>query len=351
MNSLLRRIALCVLVVAIAGCSAVSSTVSDAKDTVGGWFGGGGDTLASPTSKKGIGTGPAVKYAATIRIAKLVDQRKVSDPRFLGVRTVRVKGITARELMMDQDIATLATTALKRRFDGEGFQVLEGSAATNALFEVTGVIKALAVDVKNRDEMNIVLETTLKDIASGQVVWSGQVTETHDRFGGVGGNSKEDIIDYLNVGLYRVNGKTVEAMSGALMATRPELFNLTPGSKPIPGVTVFVAPTAAAVAPAVAPTLAPYGSSAYGVPENAPIPAPSYAPHASASAGLLLVNTNPQRAKVYLDGVYYGLSPLRLEMDAGIHAISVKLAGYKMITEKVSVRKGDNTEMELNLER
>jgi len=63
------------------------------------------------------------------------------------------------------------------------------------------------------------------------------------------------------------------------------------------------------------------------------------------------VNTTPQRAKVYLDGVYYGLSPLRLEMDPGVHAISVKLEGYKMVTEKVSVRKGDNTEMELNLER
>jgi len=69
------------------------------------------------------------------------------------------------------------------------------------------------------------------------------------------------------------------------------------------------------------------------------------------TAGLLLVNTNPQRAKVYLDGVYYGMSPLRLEMEPGVRAISVKLEGYKMVTEKVSVRKGDNTEMELNLER
>jgi hypothetical protein len=66
---------------------------------------------------------------------------------------------------------------------------------------------------------------------------------------------------------------------------------------------------------------------------------------------LLLVNTNPPRAKVYLDDVYYGLSPLRLEMEPGVHAISVKLDSYKMVTEKVSVRKGDSTEMELKLER
>jgi hypothetical protein len=66
---------------------------------------------------------------------------------------------------------------------------------------------------------------------------------------------------------------------------------------------------------------------------------------------LLAVNTNPPRAKVYLDGVYYGLSPLRAEVEPGVHAISVKLEGYRMATDKVSVRKGDTTEMELSLER
>jgi hypothetical protein len=90
---------------------------------------------------------------------------------------------------------------------------------------------------------------------------------------------------------------------------------------------------------------------AYGVQPGSAVPPPAYVPHASDTAGLLLVNTNPSRAKVYLDGVYYGLSPLRLEMEPGVHAISVKLEGYKMVTEKVSVRKGDNTEMELNLDR
>src|SRR3989338_7965259 len=137
----------------------------------------------------------------------------------------------------------------------------------------------------------------------------------------------------------------VEAVSSSLIASRPELFNLTAGTKPIPGVTVYVAPAAAKAAPAA--TVAP----GYGAQPGATAPPPAYMPRASATAGLLLVNTNPQRAKVYLDGVYYGLSPLRLEMEPGVHAISVKLEGYKMITEKVSVRKGDNTEMELNLDR
>ena len=142
---------------------------------------------------------------------------------------------------------------------------------------------------------------------------------------------------------YVCQQKTVEAISASLMASQPELFNLTAGTKPIPGVTVYVAPAAAKAAPAA--TVTP----GYGVQPGAAAPPSAYMPRASATAGLLLVNTNPQRAKVYLDGVYYGLSPLRLEMEPGVHAISVKLEGYKMVTEKVSVRKGDNTEMELNL--
>lgn len=352
MNSLSRRIALCVLLLALAGCSAVSTTVKDAKNTVGGWFGSSDDsTLSTANTRKAAGNGPLLKYAATLRVGKYVDQRKVSNPRWLGVLTSRVKGINGRELIMDQDVATIATAAIKRQFDGEGFQVLEGSAADNALFEVSGVIKEMTLNVKERDDLYIVIETTLKDVATGKVVWSGMVTEKHDRFAGVTGNDKSDVVAYLNWGLRTVNKKTVEAITTALMATRPELFNLTPGSKPIPGVTVFVAPTAASVAPAASPVLAPYGSATYGVPANAPVPASSYSPHASATAGLLLVNSDPQRAKVYLDGVYYGLSPLRLEMEPGVHAISVKLEGYKMVTEKVSVRKGDNTEIELHLER
>ena len=89
----------------------------------------------------------------------------------------------------------------------------------------------------------------------------------------------------------------------------------------------------------------------YGAPPGGAVPPPAYMPRAGETTGLLLVNTSPSRAKVYLDGVYYGLSPLRLEMEPAVHAISVKLEGYKMVTEKVSVRKGDNTEMELKLER
>ena len=343
MNLLSRRAALVVLLFAVAGCA----SVKDAKDSVSGWINGGDSTLSAGGEKKAGNSGPMLKYAATLRVGKYVDQRKMGNPRLLGTIDARVRGIDGNQLLLDQEISGIVTTAIKGRFDVEGFQVLEGSNAANALFEVSGVVKELTLNVKNRDEISIGIETTLKDLGSGEVVWSGLVTEKHDRFAGVSGNDKEDIVAYFNKELKVAANKTVEAVSASLMAAKPELFNLTAGTKPIPGVTVYVAPNAAKPAPAVMPATMP----AYGVQPGSAAPPPSYVPQASATAGLLLVNTSPSRAKVYLDGVYYGLSPLRLEMEPGVHAISVKLEGYKMVTEKVSVRKGDNTEMELNLER
>jgi hypothetical protein len=346
MSSLSQRIALLVFLSAVAGCS----TINDATNTVGGWIGsvgnGGSSTLETVKATPGANSGSAslLKYAATIRVNNYVDQRKISNPRYLGQLAARVGGMSGNELLMDQDVAAIATSAIKKRFDAEGFQVMEGASAGNAVFEVTGVVKELTLNIKERDEIAIAIETTLKEVATGKVVWSGLVTEKNDRFAGVGGNSKEDVIAYLNRELRVTSTKTVEAIGATLMAARPDLFNLTPGTKPIPGVTVYVAPALPKAAPVAAvPTVN------YGVVQSE-VPVSTYRPHASEANGLLLVNTNPARAKVYLDGVYYGMSPLRLEMEPGIHAISVKLVGYNMVTEKVSVRRGDNTEIELNLE-
>ena len=168
----------------------------------------------------------------------------------LGISTQRIRGVDGDQLLIDQEIANIVTVAIKKRFDGEGYQVLEGSSASNALFEVSGAIKDLTLNVKERDEINIAIETTLKEVATGKVVWSGLVMEKNDRFAGVSGNNKDDVIAYLNKELRVASNKTVEAISASLMASQPELFNLTAGTKPIPGVTVYVAPTAAKPAPA-----------------------------------------------------------------------------------------------------
>jgi hypothetical protein len=70
----------------------------------------------------------------------------------------------------------------------------------------------------------------------------------------------------------------------------------------------------------------------------------------SVENGTLIVTTTPDRAKVYVDGVYFGLSPLHVEMTPGVRSVIAKSEGYHPASEKVSIRKGDSTELELVLE-
>ena len=334
----LQRILLSLTVASALGCSDMNLS------SLSGTFGGEG-TIHVTESKKANPNAPLLKYAASIRIGRYTDSRKMDNPRKIGTGAENVSGMSGKDIVLDQDVATMVAGTMKARLDDTGFQVSEAQDG-NALFELSGVVKELTYDVKVRDEISIVVETTLKEVSTDKVVWSGIVAEKNDRFAGVSGNNKSDVAIYLRKELGIVTEKTTEAISASLMVARPELFNLTPGTKAIPGVTVLVAPT---VTNTSAPTLP--------VQQVAPIPSVSttapaqvYTPQATATSGLLLVNTSPARARVYLDDVYYGLSPLRLEMEPGVHTISVKIEGYKMVSEKVSVRKGDSTEMDLSLE-
>ena len=205
----------------------------------------------------------------------------------------------------------------------------------SALFELSGVVKDLSYDVKVRDHVFIKLDSTLTEVATGKTVWAGEVEQKDERFAGVSGNTKSDIADYLKYELGIVTGKTTEAINAVLVATHPEMFNLTPGAKLIPGVKEFVTP---AVSPEVQ-TASPLA-----------VPAPGDKSQASSGNGLLVVSAKPGHAKVYVDGVYFGISPLRAETEIGVHTVDVKLKGYKTASEKLSIRNGESTELDLTLE-
>lgn len=269
-----------------------------------------------------------VKYQASVRITGYVDARHMGNPRKIGATEVRVFGLSGSELILDRDVTDVVTASLSRRLDDMGMRMLAKDDAS-AMFELSGVIKDLRYDVKVRDQVLIRLETTLKEAATGKVVWAGEVEQKDDRFAGVSGNSKSDIADYLKQEVGVVTGKTAEAIYAVLMATRPELFSLAPGAKVIAGVTVFVSPNGS-------------GSPAPDTALLQPVPGAS---------GTLVVRTEPARAKVYLDGVYYGMSPLNIQGAAGIRTVEVKLSGYKTASEKVAVRAGATTELEFQLEK
>lgn len=324
----------------MAGCSGMS------LPSTGGVFGGeGGSYIHVEENKKTTPNGALLKNAASIRINSYMDARKIGSPRKIGAGAENVFGMSGKDIVLDQDVATMVTGAMKTRLDDAGFQVNERQDST--LFELSGVVKDLSYDVKARDEVYIAIETTLKEAATGKVLWSGIVTEKNDRFAGVSGNNKNDVAIYLCKELGIVIEETTGAISASLMVMYPELFNQTPGAKATPGVAVLIAPTVANTPPPAMPVQQTVPMPAV----HTVAPAPAYTPQVAATSGLLLVNTNPARAKVYLDDVYYGLSPLRLEMEPGVHAINIKMEGYKTVAEKVSVRKGDSTEVDLSLER
>ena len=51
------------------------------------------------------------------------------------------------------------------------------------------------------------------------------------------------------------------------------------------------------------------------------------------------------------DDIYYGTSPLRLEFDPGVKLFHFELTGYKTVAEKVSIRSGETTELEVDFEK
>lgn len=291
-----------------------------------------GDDVLHYTAPAMSGQAPVVNGIA-IRITPYIDKREEKNPQRLGVMTARVFGLSGNSLILDQNVASVATDAYKRRFQKAGFEVLDDGATKMAAFELSGVVQRLTMNTKDRDEINIAIETSLTDMATGKVIWSALVTEKNDRFAGVAGNSKGDLVGYLNRSVGVVAGKTVDAVNALLMASYPALFNLTPGTKSIAGVTVYSAPVVPAAAVA-APVMA----------VTAPVVA-------VVTTGTLRLSSKPSRAKVYLDGIYFGLTPLHAEIDAGVHEVEVKLDGYKSVSEKVSVRKADTTELELSLKR
>lgn len=63
-------------------------------------------------------------------------------------------------------------------------------------------------------------------------------------------------------------------------------------------------------------------------PNKTPIPA---------GKGRLVVSTTPAGAKVYIDGIFYGDSPMMLDLTPGVHLVKVRMDGYVTVRNKVGI--------------
>lgn len=72
-------------------------------------------------------------------------------------------------------------------------------------------------------------------------------------------------------------------------------------------------------------------------------PAGGLAGSLPAGKGRLNVVSSPPAALVYLDGVYYGTTPLSLDLAPGIHLLKVKKDGFATSRDKVGIIEGRTT--------
>lgn len=336
------------------------------------------------------------------------DGRPDAPSRKVGDVGTTVMFLWASSLSLDQDISTVVFNALSNQLTADGYRAV-GDPQEAHDFVIDSVVKEFRYDLLDQNDLNITVEMTLREAKSAEVLWAGIVEEKFSRFAGVSGTTRNGVITSFGKGVSnwaikasanigenllkiypesmafverkglppvsQINGvKTLQA-AAPHETVKPAAATAAPAASQAPGAGVASVPastptpTVAAATPP-APAARPVPAAAAPLPAPAPQVAASPAPSnpaattppsaaqtrpaaAAASAngkGILVLTTVPSKAKVYVDDVYYGTSPLKLEFDAGVKLVRVKHAGYKTATEKVSVRSGETTELEMELE-
>lgn len=261
----------------------------------------------------------------------LTDERAMPAHRKIGDIKATVFDIHRNQLAVNQDPTTLVLQAVRGQMEVDGFRLVTPNEPSD--FRITHALKSFTLEIAGRDERRLMVETTLRDGRDGQVVWSGIVTEYNERFAGVSGNSRSSITEYLNEGMDAFARKYTDAIRDALLRAYP---NTITAAQPqnlstIPGVKTVQAPMVRDKLPAASPSAPPVS--------------------AVSAAGFVSVQSIPSRARVYVDDVYHGMTPIRIEVPVGVTILTVKLDGHQSITEKVAVRRNDTTPLELKLRR
>ncbi len=264
-----------------------------------------------------------------ILVADYIDARDKPSRKLGKIHTV-VTNMYGNELILDQDIPNLISSAVRKQLSANGFKVV--SSTTDAHdFELIGVINNFSLDIADRDELAITIETTLTHGQQGKVLWSGTVAEISNRFAGVSGNSHNTIAEYLANGIVEVVDKTGILVKKTLIKTYPSTIgnNQSQVEPSLPGVMTLQAASNK---------------------ELVATPAVNSTPVKEAT-GYFSVTSSPAHAKIYIDDVYYGLTPIKLALNPGVYTFKFELDGYKVNKEKVSIRSGETTELEIKFRK
>jgi len=250
--------------------------------------------------------------AAVVAVEDFEDARprqgsSVRGSRTIGRVTSVVSNMTGTRVKLSEDVPVLVERAFVEELKGFGYTV--AAKDEKASLVLRGEVRDLRLDIGPRDVIALELAARIKDPETGEIVWSGTQRLTDDRYAGVMGNTRSTIARYISANL----SKAIRAML----------------SEATPKVAAYVSPPAT---PAAASALK--GPAASG-----PVPEGS---------GRLVLATDPPRAKVYLDGVYFGLTPITIDTAPGVYDLKVSRKGFEDHEERVSLREGQTTEMEVD---
>lgn len=243
---------------------------------------------------------PVPVFVAAFEDKRDFSRSQFKDPKTIGSILSTVSDMTGSELTLSEDPAQIVTQAFAKELAIAGFTTVDDP--DKAQYVVSGEVREFSLVVGPKDEVAIELSYVLKETGTDKTLSTGVASEKGARFAGVMGNSRTTLSNYIASTLQRAVRKSIGELG-------PEM-------------------TAAESAPVAEKT---------GEDQAGP-------------TGALALKSTPGRAKVYIDGVYYGLTPLHLELAPGIYEVEIKNKGYRTTTEKVSVRQDTTTELEMELE-
>jgi hypothetical protein len=254
-----------------------------------------------------------IEGSGTIFISTYEDRRDTESPQHMGTISSPVSNLHGDKIILDREVAALVTEAVQRELTDAGFNVTSWTTGDGAHDWkgrlLKGKVKRFNLAIGPRDEIAIEIESSVVDLESGEVIWEKSIAVEDDRYAGVMGNSRRSIGLYISHTLSRVLRQTVTELASNLPAPAP------------PPATVQ--DTVEVQKEDVVQRL---------------------------KKGRLVITSEPPRAKVYIGDIYYGLTPIEIEIEPGILNVTLRHKDYQTIQERVSVRPEDVTEMEVELE-
>jgi len=228
-----------------------------------------------------------------------------ADPRVVGSIDATTQDIYGSRVILSESPSVLITEGFKKYLSASGYTVVSPERAGPSFSGIilTGEIREFRFDIGSRDNIEINIYAEFRDKGSGGIIWSGLALEKDSRYAGVFGDSRARVSKYISATLSKVFRKTI-----------------------------------AKAGPGIEKAVTAGGGNGGREPKN----------HEHGQ-GRLIVRTVPERVSIYLNGVYYGLSPMTLRLRPGIYNLLMSKEGFHEFKEKIAVGSGRVTEMETTL--